>query len=101
PKIKIKTAQNTDTIIDSKHQQYTINKVFVHTFKAGETNLLQNPDTVLYKNIYIISNGKQVYRPEVIAKNLFVKQNELYSLYNAEYSYKRLAALKTFKIINI
>jgi len=90
-----------ETIIKSFHKKYTINKVYITPLRNLSGNSAAEKDTIIDSETYIIFNTKLDYKPEILLKNTFIKPFEQYKLQNTEYTYKRLAGLRTFKLINI
>lgn len=101
PSLKIPDGKGGTTLQKSKHEKYRINKVFINTVRAGETDKAFDLDTIYDGDYFIIFNRKLDYKPEILLKNTFIKPLELYRLSNTEYTYKRLAGMRTFKFINI
>jgi outer membrane protein assembly factor BamA len=103
-------SETGDSIVETNHQRYYVNKVFINTdFSPGI-------DTAKYDTTYyhlpgnassgqpdyiFLHKGKLKYRPFVIVNELDIRTHELYQATNAEATYKRLADLKAFKLISI
>lgn len=90
-----------NNVVELKHQKFTINQVYISTQSVKNENLLFEKDTIIDGGYYIVFSEILDYKPEVLLKNTFIKPFELYRLQNTEYTYKRLAGLRTFRFIKI
>lgn len=101
PKMTVMSSQGLDSIVETQHEKYTINQVFISADKGTAEDLTTESDTLSIDDYNLIYKGKPDYRPDILLKNIFINPGDLYSLRNTEYTYKRLAGLRTFKFINI
>ena len=108
--LKIQRFQEKDSnkaIISTSHKKYKINRVYVFTnFNQKEALSLgddyyKDLDTVYVDGIYFVSKGVDKLNKKVILQSNFIQEGELYSLKNANRTYKHLTTLGLFKIISI
>lgn len=106
-----KLSEASDSIIESPHRRYYINNIYIEpdfvsrkfdqvqkdTLKISTPTENLTPSQVDY---YIIHTQKLRYKTRVLLGSVFIRRGELYQLQNVEDSYKRLAELKAFKIID-
>lgn len=89
------------------HKKYRIRNVYVFTNYNQKDALNQaefyynNVDTNYIDGIYFISKGEDNLNKRVIFQSNFIEEGALYSLDNANKTYKHLNSLRLFKIINI
>ena len=94
-------------IINTNHKRYLINKVFVFTnfdqkeALAQKNNYYKDIDTTYVAGIYFISKGEDKLSKRVVLQSNFMQEGELYSLNNANKTYKHLNSLRLFKTISI
>jgi len=81
-----------------KHPLYFVKNINVYYDLSTDTTY--NNDTITYNNIYYISK-KHLYKPKILNQFIFIKQNEIYRISEAEETYKKLSSLNNFKLINI
>lgn len=104
--------KTTDAIIETPHQRFTINNIYVQPdFISGDVNK-KGIDTLVVQHItrsdtsnyQVLYTEKLKYKTNVLLDAIFIKNSKkgkLYTLKNVEDTYKRLAELKAFKSINI
>lgn len=104
---KIQQKGPESTYIKKNHKRYRINKVYVFTNFDQKQALAQGQDyyndldTTCLEGVYFISKGEDELKKRVILQSNFIKEGDLYSLNNANKTYKHLNSLRLFKIINI
>lgn len=81
----------------STHTRYTISKIFFYT--DNETKGIKK-DTFLYKNVYFVYH-KDNFSKRILCKKLQIKIEEYYSQEKVQQTQRQLAALDTYKFINI
>ncbi len=99
-------------IIEKKHKQFTINRVFINQ-NYDLLNQTQNQYDTLLVNIkrdttsasqrtyYFLSQASPRIKPKVIAQSVLIRPGEYFSLNNVRNTYRRLADLRNFKYTNI
>lgn len=90
-----------DTLVEEQHEPYYINQIYINT---NYNPILSDPslvDTLIKGDFIFIQQGQLKFRPEVIMRAIYINPGELYNLDDHLYTNRRLAALKTFKFINI
>lgn len=96
-----------NSIVSSNHKKYKINEVYVFTNFSQKQALSQGSDyykdidTTYINGIHYISKGVDKLNKRVIQQSNFIQEGELYSLNNANKTYKHLNSLRLFKIINV
>lgn len=99
PKEKKYLPGGKDTLIDTRHKQYYIKDVFIKMDQRNPISTL--PDTLPFQGYKFLNYSGNILKPKIIARSIFFRPGELYSLQKVEYSYSRLSALGVFKVINI
>ena len=94
-------SDQNDSIIETNHQKYYINNVFIQTdFNLSDPNHLSH-DKLYYENFIFTYNAPLKYKPKTIADAILIHKGDLYQQKIAEDTYKRLTELKSFKIVNV
>jgi len=94
------TIDGQDTLLEKKHQVYFINNIYINSdYNARKNSVIT--DTVYNMGYYFLNPDQMQHKQSVLAKSIFFKKGELYRLENVEYSQNHLAALRTFRFINI
>lgn len=83
------------------HLAYRISDVYFNGTYGLKTDEGEKNDTVLYKNLYLISRGPQKFRPRVVESAIFLKKGDLYNKRNTVNTYQRISDFHAFKFINI
>ncbi|MDQ3048205.1 MAG: BamA/TamA family outer membrane protein [Bacteroidota bacterium] len=96
----------SDSILESPHQRFYINNIYIQPDFVSKKSNSQTIDTVKVgdskmPDYYILHSGKQRYKTRVLLNAIFIRKGELYQAKNTEDTYKRLSELKAFKTINI
>lgn len=92
--------EHPDSLVEDNHELYFIRNVYVNSnFKPHEA--IHDLDTLEHYGIHFLYDNRNNFRPDVLGKTIFIKPDELYRLSKVQYTNGRLAALKTFKFINI
>ena len=96
-----KNYQNTDSLVESKHQTYSINKVIVRMdFDTRNPQALKG-DTTLVDNMVFIDLEGEKFNKKAISRITYIRPNELYNLKNQEETYRNLSALRVFSYVSI
>ena len=109
-----KFSENSDSIVESPHERFYINDVFIETdfvlkrqegFARDTIKVDDFGKRIVDKNInpsyYIIHTDKLRYKTRVLLNTIFIHKGEIYRLKTVEDTYKRLQEIKSFKSINI
>lgn len=87
--------------LDSLHNQYYINDIYVNTsFNPYSSNNITT-DTVYFKGIKFISKGPSKFKPAPLYRGLFFKSGELYSHEKESQTFRQFANLQMFSFIKI
>jgi len=96
-----------ETYEPEKHHKYTIKNVYIYpnfdpkqSVKEKE-NYFADFDTLVIENINFIFKKSMKINPKVIINANYIEKNDYYAKYNVDQTYRHLAALKVFKLINI
>ena len=99
---------NLNRIIESDHQRYRINNVYIYTGFDPKRALdegdayLQKQDTTLVDGFYFLTDmEKHSVKPNVIIQSLYIKPADLFQVTNMERSQDHLNSLQTFRLVNI
>ena len=95
------TVDGLDSLVESRHKVFLINKIYINSNYNPQLKSDIYSDTLMQNEYCFIGASSLQFRPEVLLKSIFIKKNDVYSFDNVEYTHSRLAALKTFKFINI
>ncbi|NSW44461.1 MAG: BamA/TamA family outer membrane protein [Bacteroidales bacterium] len=98
---------NINNDIETPHQKYVIDSVFVfHNYNPKQA--LQNKsqyfsqlDTIEYKNIILIGTDKPMYKPALLERMNFIKPHQYYNQKDAEITYNKYISLNNFRLVNI
>lgn len=93
--------ETSDSIIETPHQRFYINNIYIQPDFISKKIDLGAKDTLIIDNYNILHNEKLKYKTKVLLNDIFIRKGELYQLQNVENTYKRLSVLKAFKTINI
>ncbi|MBA3899729.1 MAG: BamA/TamA family outer membrane protein, partial [Bacteroidetes bacterium] len=90
-----------DSIVETRHKQYFINKIIVNTRYNPRNPNAEFTDTLYYQDFYFTHNKDLKYKPNILAQRVFLKTGDYYQLRNLEETYNKLSDLRSFKFINI
>lgn len=96
-----KYSDYSDSIIESPHQRYYINNVYIQTDFVSKKRDGESKDTLRVEDFIFLSHDKLNYKPKLVLNAIFLRKGELYQLKNAEDTYKKLAELRAFRSINV
>ncbi len=99
--IKQKIEKKDDSTIYSKHETYTINKVFVRMDYDLQLNNQIFSDTTLNHDIIFIEKAEKKFKYDVISRAIYIRPGQLYSLTKQEQSYRNLSSLGVFSYVSI
>lgn len=111
--IKTPSYKNNDSIIETKHKPYKINKVFIYPDYYPSTSSLYTPpiDTsiVFHKQtskskgsaLYFIRSEHQSIKDKPIARSILLQKGNLFSPSLAKNTFDALSQLQNFKYIDI
>lgn len=91
----------SDSTIETQHQRFYINDVFIQPDFVSKKADQQKKDTIVVDNYNILHTSKLKYKTKVLLNAVFIRKGELYQLKNIQDTYKKLSELKAFKTINI
>ena len=105
--------KENDSIIETKHKPYKINKVFVYPDYYPSTSSLYTPpiDTIVVfhkqtnkskgASFYFIKGNHQSIKDKPIARSILLQKNNLFSPSLAKNTFSALSQLQNFKYIDI
>ncbi len=107
-----KYSEESDSIVESPHKRFYINRVYIETDYVSKKLDLITKDTTRvddYGNeslekeapYYILHTNKLRYKTRVLLNSVFIRKKELFQLQNVMDTYKRLQEIKAFKSISI
>ena len=96
-----KYSDYSDSIVESSHQRFYINNIYIQPDFVSKKLDYQKKDTLKVDDYHIIHSEELKFKTKVVLNSVFVRKGELYQLKNVEDSYKRISELKSFKRINI
>jgi outer membrane protein assembly factor BamA len=95
-----KYSDNSDSIIETPHQRFYVNKIFIQPDFISKKMDGTPKDTTVAEDYYILHTQKLRYKTRVLLNSVFIRKG-LYQLKDVDDTYKRLSDLKAFKTINI
>ena len=91
----------SDSIVETPHQRFYINNVYVQPDFISKKENIDHKDTLMVDSYFFLHTKKLRYKTKVLLDAIFIRKGELYQLKNADDTYKRLSELKAFKSISI
>lgn len=95
-------------IIETPHQRYRINNVYIYTDYNPKRALdeddayLQKQDTTFINDYYFLTDReKHSVKPNVISQSLYIKPGDLFQVTNMERSQEHLTSLQSFRLVSI
>ncbi|MEA1886527.1 MAG: BamA/TamA family outer membrane protein [Bacteroidota bacterium] len=95
-------------IIETPHQRYRINNVYIYTDFDPKRALdegdayLQKQDTTFMNDYYFLTDReKHSVKPNVVTQSLYVKPGDLFQVTNMERSQDHLNSLQAFRLVSI
>ncbi|MFH1319434.1 MAG: BamA/TamA family outer membrane protein [Bacteroidota bacterium] len=90
-----------DSIIETSHNRYKINNIYIHTdFNPKESNK-SAIDTIFFNDYYFIERSPALIKHQTIIRKVLIRKGDLFQIGKLENTYKHLAGLQIFKFINI
>jgi outer membrane protein assembly factor BamA len=96
-----KYSDYSDSIIETPHQRYYINNIYVVPDFSSKKKESAANDTLLVEDYLFLHQGKLRHKTKVILNAIFIRKGELYQQKNADESYQKLSELRAFRSINI
>lgn len=91
----------SDSIIETPHQRFKINNVYIQPdFISKELNAGRT-DTLIIGDYHILHTDKLKYKTKVLLDAVFINKGEFYQVRNVEDTYNRISELKAYKSIKI
>ncbi|MFO7851496.1 MAG: BamA/TamA family outer membrane protein [Bacteroidota bacterium] len=95
-------------IIETPHQRYRINNVYIYTDFDPKRALdegdayLQKQDTTFINDYYFLTEReKHSVKPNIISQSLYIKPGDLFQVTNMERSQEHLTSLQSFRLVSI
>lgn len=92
---------NTDSIVESNHQTYSIKKVVVRMDFDARNPLNKNGDTTIVDDMVFIDLEGEKFNKKAISRITYIRPGQLYNLKNQEETYRNLSALRVFSYVSI
>lgn len=99
--IKQKIEKINDSTLFSKHQTFTINKIFVRMDYDLQLSDQVYSDTTVNNDIIFIEKAEKKFKYDVISRAIYIRPGQLYSLTKQEQSYRNLSSLGVFSYVSI
>ncbi len=107
-----KFSEASDSIVETPHQRFYINQVYIETDYVNKKQDNVQKDTLRADDYgkmslerdaayYILHTNKLRYKTRVLLNSVFIRKGELFQSQNVVDTYKRLQEIKAFKSINI
>lgn len=98
PTVKV---SNSDSLVEGRHETYTINKVIVRMdYDAQKVNGLSGDTSLVDSMIFVDLEGAK-FNKKAISRITYLRPNNLYSLETQEQTYRNLSALRVFSYVSI
>ncbi len=95
------TINGQDSIMEKSHRKHFLNTIVINEDFNARAKTRAPLDTILFRNLSILSIGKPFIRPLRISRNIFISPGDQYSLSRTNYSYERLNSLNNFRFIDM
>lgn len=99
-KERAKNIDGNDTVLVSAHKSFKIGNIYIKQ-DYNQASPAFTGDTILYKNIHFIQNGKPRFKPSILEYTLLLEKGGHYYQWQHERSYRRFTALRVFNYTNI
>lgn len=93
--------KNTDSLIELRHEIYTINKVIVRMDYDAQTLESVKADTTFIDDMIFIDLEEKKFNQKAISRITYIRPDKKYSLKVQEQTYKNLSALRVFSYVSI
>ncbi|MFM2286704.1 MAG: hypothetical protein RLZZ543_2201, partial [Bacteroidota bacterium] len=90
-----------DSTISFPHTRYKINNLYVYADYSLRRDTAISPDTLFFDNTHYVTENVLKFRPRALKPAITIKKSDLYSIREADLTYRKIADFKTFKFINI
>ena len=91
-----------DSIPEKALTVYRINKVFIDQDFSLDEDEAKSNDTLLFQGNYFLgTNAEMKIRPRVIARSVYLRENEIYSRKNHNITLNRLMTMGNFKFVRM
>ncbi len=99
--IEDRIIRNEDSVSRAKFRPYKIKKVQIFTDSNADNRGKTPTDSIKYRGFVFYSYGPMKYRPQALAKAIFIKPDSLFSDNDRSSTYRYINELQTFKYPNI
>ena len=99
--IEDRIIRNEDSVSRADFQPFKINKVQIFTDSNADNRGKTPTDSLKYRGFVFYSYGPMKYRPQALAKAIFIKPDSLFSDIDRSRTYRYINELQTFKYPNI
>lgn len=109
---KARSLINPDSIVETPHEQFHLNKIYVNsnydlinptnqTFDTLEINIQSDTNYTAQNTYYFLYQDELKIKPKIITQSLLFNSGDLFSLDAVKKTYRRLADLRIYKYSNI
>ncbi len=95
-----KSNEIKDTLIETPHNRFSINNIYVHTDYNPESKA-STQDTIRINNVYLLTNGRSKIKPRLITDAILFSKGSLFQQTHSDQTYKRLSELKMYRSVQI
>ncbi|MEQ8624065.1 MAG: BamA/TamA family outer membrane protein [Vicingaceae bacterium] len=92
---------NTDSLVEGKHQVYSISKLYVRMDYSARTASNIGGDTTQVDSVYFIDMESDKFNKKALSRITYIRPDDIYQLEVQEQTYRNLAALRVFSYVSI
>lgn len=100
-KNKVDKFQDTDSLVESRHQIYTISKVYVRMNYSAQRMQNLSGDTTQVDDLTFIDLGDYELKKNFLARLINIRPGDRYQVSAQEQTYANLSALRVFSYVSI
>ncbi|MBU1013149.1 MAG: BamA/TamA family outer membrane protein [Bacteroidetes bacterium] len=109
---KARSLINPDSIVETPHEQFHLNKIYVNSnydllnptnqiFDTLEINIQTDTNYTAQNTYYFLHQNELKIKPKIITQSLLLNSGDLFNLDAVKKTYRRLADLRIYKYSNI
>ena len=91
----------TDSLVEGRHQIYSISKLYVRMDYSARTASNISGDTTQVDSVYFIDLESDKFNKKALSRITYIRPGDIYQLKVQEQTYRNLAALRVFSYVSI
>ncbi len=96
-----KVIAETDSVVESKHQKYKLNTIYLIPEYQTKQKEKIFKDTAFYNQYVFLYDNKMRFRKRILVRPFFLSKGDWFSQENIDETYKLMGNLRSFKFINV